>query len=155
MAWPLRNQVQRARAFQHAIDVISKLVAVVDHGKAIPSAERMQTLAIEQRPRLASGKSEAVEAPPAIDHADLREHPGVRILAGLGVLLLQMEKTLFRRATRIGAEDDLPSEHLGSRQRMDVHKEGVIDTVKLDGLAHGRIDDSRVTQHGSLMPADR
>src|ERR1035437_9534307 len=103
---------------------------------------------------MASGKSEAVEAPAAIDHTDLREHPGVRVLAGLGVLLLQVEETLLRRATRIGTEDDLPSERLGPRQRMDVHKEGVIHAIELDGLAHGRIDDSRVTQYGSLMPAD-
>src|ERR1035437_9663215 len=70
----LRGELEFAGTLELVIDIVAEGFSVVDGGDAIPLAERMQQFAIQKGTALAVGGGEAVEAPLAVDDADLKEH---------------------------------------------------------------------------------
>jgi len=79
--------------------------------------------------------SEAIEAPLAIFDPGFEEH------AIGGAVFLKVEEALFGLAVGVGLEDDFPSELSGTGERVDIEEEGIVDAVKLNGLADGGFDD--------------
>src|SRR6266508_2208002 len=135
------------RPFLHAVAVVPELAAIIDGCDVIPRAERVKTLAIDQRLLVGPAVHVAVEIPSVVDDAELEQH------AIVAAVLLQMKPAL-RRLAAVRPEDRFPRERRRSRQRVDVDDERSVDTVEFDGLAEGRVDHSRVAEHGRAMTAD-
>ena len=100
----MRGELEFAGTLEFAIDIVAEGFSVVDGGDAIPLADGMQKLAIQQGSGLAVGGGEAVQAPLVVDDANLKKHTVAGILAGVGIDILQVEEELGGRDVRIGAE---------------------------------------------------
>src|SRR5262245_58071099 len=146
-ARPLRREVDVCRAFLDAVDVIPELAAVVDCRDVIPHAERMQTIAIEQRLARVGTVDVTVQTPLPVDDTNLEQH------AVVAAVLLQVEPSLLG-SPAIGAEDRLPRECLSAGQRMRVDEQRIVDTVEFDGHADWRLDDARVADDSGGMIAE-
>src|SRR4029077_17947026 len=96
--------------------------------------------------------NERVEAPAAVNHANLKEHAVVAVRAGRG-FLFQMEPALFG-VPSIRTEDSFPGERLGAGERVDIDEEAIVHTVELDGLTAWRVDDAWMSDHCRWMTAD-
>src|SRR6185369_4262859 len=108
---------------------------------AIPAAKRMEKSAVEQRLTSATGVEKSVQTPLVADNSNFKEHARVRVHAGFGVALSQVEPALFRRAAAIGTKQRLKRKRVHSRQRMILDEQRVIDSVELDRFSKRRLDD--------------
>jgi hypothetical protein len=133
----LRGELEFAGALEFAIDIVAEGFSVVDGGDAIPLAEGMQQFAIQKGTGLAVGGGEAVEAPLAVDDANLKEHTIGGILAGGWIDLLKVEEVLGLGSAGIGAEDDLLGKGGCCGEWMRGNEERIVDAVEFDGLAVG------------------
>ena len=91
-----------AGTLQFAIDIVAESFSVVDGGDAIPLAEGMQQFAIQKGAALVVGGGKAVQAPLAVNDANLKEHAVGGILAGGWIDLLQVEEALGLSSVGIG-----------------------------------------------------
>jgi len=151
----LRGELEFARTFQFAINIITEGLAVVYGGYAIPLSQGMQQLAIQQGSGLAVGVGEAVQAPLAVDDADLKKHPVAGTLAGVWIDLLQVEEALGLGSAGIGAEDNLPGEGGCPSQWMHGHEERIVNSVEFDSLSVGSVDEMWMANDDCGMPTDR
>jgi hypothetical protein len=143
---PLRRETNLGRAFLHAVDIVPKLAAVVDCRHVVPSAERVQTIAIEQRLASAGTVDVAVQTPFPVDDANLEQHPVV------ASVFLQMEPPLLGGAT-IGPEDGLPRERPGPGERMHIDEQRIVLSVEFDRLPDRRLDDAWTADNGGRVIA--
>ena len=145
----LRGNGERAFTLQVIVHVIVEHLAVIDGGDAVPGAEGILLVAVEQGARLVADDGEGVEAPFGRGigigigaDADLEEHAlGWDVLAGGGVGGLEMEDALFGPAVGVGTEDHLPGPGGGAGEGMDIDEESGVGAVEGDGLALGRVDE--------------
>lgn len=151
----LRGELEFAGAFNLIIDIVAEGFSIIDGGYAIPLSQGMQQLAIQQDSALVIGGGKAVQAPLAVDDADLKEYPVLGILAGGWIDLLQVEEPLLSSAVRIRPEDNLPGEGGCSCQWMHGHEERIVNSVEFDSLSVGRVDEMGMPNGGCWMAADR
>jgi hypothetical protein len=143
----LRRQTNLRGSLLHAVHVVSELAAIVDGSHVIPRAERMQLRAIDQRFLASRAVDVAVQAPPAVDDADFKQHPIV------GICLLQMKPALLRSAA-VRAKDSFPREGLGAGERMHIDEQRVVHSVEFDRFACGCVDHARVAEDRGRVAAD-
>jgi hypothetical protein len=143
----LRREANLRRVLLVPVHVVAEFAAVVDSGHVIPGAERIEARAIHQRPLRLAAVAVTVQAPAAVDHADLEEQ------TVLAARLLEMEPALLRFPA-VGPEDRFPGERLGAGERMHVHEDRIVDAVEFDRLADRRVHHLRIAQHRRRMTTE-
>src|SRR5687767_507614 len=132
----VRRELDLRRAFLYAIHVVAKLLAVINAGHVVPHAKRMQRLPVHQRATCFAGLIEAVQIPLTVNDADLEQHTIFSVGAGGGVALAQMKPALLEWAA-VRPENGFVGERPGSRERVIVDEQRIVDAIEQNGLSQG------------------
>lgn len=154
MARPLRFKMDHGPPLHFSVYVAPEFLSIVDHRNVVPDIQRVKLVA-KQESFVGGGRvQKRIQAPLIANHADLKQHPRVRVLAGLGILFSQMKPALFRSPAALRAKYRLKRKDAGSGEGMFRDKERVIDPVELDRLSQRSLDHMRMAKNGNGLAAD-